>query len=215
NQGLALRFAAPHTLFRSPHVSLVDLDSSRQSIPARSHHRPPQFVQPTPSGLVTSEPQHALQTEGADAILLAGHPPQSVEPHLQRGARVLENRPGSQRSLVHTTRTLPEGGTQPPPSAFPTTGAAKPFRPAHPEKIITTGFLRWEALFEVRHRARIVFHGALHYLLWLPESNGYPHHTKCRGCGGSTLFSRRIGVQGYAAFAVPGLILPTLMKKRL
>src|SRR5213595_2079337 len=174
NQGLALRFAAPHTLFRSPHVSLVNLDSSRQLFPARSHHRPPQFVQPTPSRLVTAEPQHALQTEGADAILLAGHPPQSVEPHLQRSARVLKNRPRSQRSLVRTARTLPERGTQPPSSAFPTPGAAEPFRPAHPEKIVTTGFLRSEALLEVRQRARIVFHGLLHYLLWLPESNGYP-----------------------------------------
>src|SRR5437870_7892388 len=174
NQGLALRFAAPHTLFRSPHGSLVDLDSSRQSIPARSHHRPPQFVQPTPRGLVTAQPQHALQAEGADAILLAGHPPQSVEPHLQRGARVLKNRPRSQRSLVRAVRTLPERRTQPPRPAFPTPGAAEPFRPAHPEKIVTTGFLRTEAPYEVRQRARIVFHGLLHYLLWLPESNGYP-----------------------------------------
>lgn len=164
-QCLTLRFAAPHTLFRSPHVSLVDLDSSRQAIPTRPHHRPPQFVQPTPSGLVTPEPQHALQTEGADAILLAGHPPQSVEPHLQRGARVLKNRPRSQRSLVRAACALPERGTQPPRSAFPTTGAAEPFRPAHSEEIVTTGFLRPEALFEVRQRARIVFHDLLHYLL--------------------------------------------------
>src|SRR5947208_13695997 len=121
-----------------------------------------------------NEPQHALQTEGADAILLAGHPPQSVEPHLHRGARVLKNRPRSQRSLVRAVRTLPERRTQPPRPAFPTPGAAEPFRPAHPEKIVTTGFLRAEAPFEVRQRARIVFHGLLHYLLWLPESNGYP-----------------------------------------
>src|SRR5438094_3567784 len=55
-----------------------------------------------------NEPQHALQTEGADAILLAGHPPQSVEPHLQRSARVLENRPRSPTKLgthsAHTAR---------------------------------------------------------------------------------------------------------------
>src|SRR5213078_2813654 len=121
-----------------------------------------------------NEPQHALPTEGADAILLAGHPPQSVEPHLHRGARVLKNRPRSQRSLVRAVRTLPERRTQPPRPAFPTPGAAEPFRPAHPEKIVTTGFLRSEAPFEVRQRARIVFHGLLHYLLWLPESNGYP-----------------------------------------
>src|SRR5204862_4697496 len=126
---------------------------------------------------------HALQTEGADAILLAGHPPQSVEPHLQRSARVLKNRPRSQRSLVRTARTLPERGTQPPSSAFPTPGAAEPFRPAHPEKIVTTGFLRSEAPFEVRQRARIVFHGLLHYLLWLPESNGYPLLYECQKKG--------------------------------
>src|SRR5437588_352733 len=131
-----------------------------------------------------NEPQHALQTEGADAILLAGHPPQSVEPHLQRGARVLKNRPRSQRSLVRAVRTLPERRTQPPRPAFPTPGAAEPFRPAHPEKIVTTGFLRSEAPFEVRQRARIVFHGLLHYLLWLPESNGYPLHAISSGGGG-------------------------------
>src|SRR5205823_12812569 len=95
--------------------------------------------------------------------------------HTFRGVRVSwKIVPAVQRSLVRTARTLPERGTQPPSSAFPTTGTAKPFRPAHPEKIITTSFLRSEALLEVRQRARIVFHGLLHYLLWLPESNGYP-----------------------------------------
>src|SRR5207249_3476486 len=90
NQCLALRFAAPHALFRGPHVSLVNLDSSRQLFPAR---------------------------------------------------------------------------------------------PAQPEKIVTTGFLRSEAPFEVRQRARIVFHGLLHYLLWLPESNGYPLLHECQKKG--------------------------------
>src|SRR5947208_9124826 len=95
--------------------------------------------------------------------------------HTFRGVRVSwKIVPAVQRSLVRTARTLPERGTQPPRPAFPTTGTAKPFRPAHPEKIITTSFLRSEAPFEVRQRARIVFHGLLHYLLWLPESNGYP-----------------------------------------
>src|SRR6266516_1902682 len=74
--------------------------------------RPPPLVQPTPSGLVYSEPRPAVQTEGADAILLAGHPPQSVEPHLQRGARVLENRPGSQRSSVCTPASAGSANTK-------------------------------------------------------------------------------------------------------
>src|SRR5439155_15951727 len=156
-----------------------------------------------------NEPQHALQTEGADAILLAGHPPQSVEPHLHRGARVLKNRPRSQRSLVRAVRTLPERRTQPPRPAFPTPGAAEPFRPAHPEKIVTTGFLRSEAPFEVRQRARIVFHGLLHYLLWLPESNGYPLSCKFIG-GGTAPMARADEVARCSSLGwAPTVMLPT------
>src|SRR5437870_4660511 len=92
-------------------------------------------------------------------------------------------RPRSRRSFVRAVRTLPERRTQPPRPAFPTPGAAEPFRPAHPEKIVTTGFLRSEAPFEVRQRARIVFHGLLHYLLWLPELNGYPICMNIQGKG--------------------------------
>src|SRR6266568_6656831 len=35
-----------------------------------------------------------------------------------------------------------------------------------------------------RSSARLKLTVLDHNLLWSPESNGYPHHTTCRGCGG-------------------------------
>jgi len=178
NQCLRLGLAATHTLFWSSHVSLVDLAGSGQSIPARPHHGPSQFVHPTLSGLVASEPQHTLQTQGADTVLLAGHPPQGAEPNPQGSARVLKDRPRCQRSLVSTACALPECRAQPPCFRFSAARTTEPFRPSHPEKIVSAGFLRSEALSEVCLRPRVVlhgFHGPEHYLLWLPESSGYPH----------------------------------------
>src|ERR1022692_4572920 len=55
NQGLGFRLSPASALFRTSNIGLVHLDCAREPIASRTHHRPPQFVQPRPSCLVTSQ----------------------------------------------------------------------------------------------------------------------------------------------------------------
>ncbi len=70
---------------------------------ARPDHRPAQLVEPSPGRLVAAQPEHPLQAQGTDAVLLAGDEPHRQEPHPQRLACVLEHRAGCQRCAPMTT----------------------------------------------------------------------------------------------------------------
>jgi hypothetical protein len=54
---------APAILLRSHYnqIALVNFNLARQKIAPRPHHRAPQFVQPSPGGLVLLQAQHTLQ----------------------------------------------------------------------------------------------------------------------------------------------------------
>src|SRR5271165_2896408 len=79
---------------------------------------------------------------------------------------------------MSATSTLPAAGSQRPRFALVAARTAKPFRPAQAEQILPAGLLAAESSFEFRQCPRIVlhqlFHEPPHYLLWLPESSGYP-----------------------------------------
>ena len=157
--GPCSRSADPKPRFGSTPVSLVDFDLSRESVSPRPHHSPPQFVQPTPGRLVARQPQDVLQAQGTDPILLTGHPPQGPKPDPRRGTRVLENRPRRQPDLISTPGALPSCRAQRPGFRLPTAWAAEPFWPPQTEQILSAGLLRSEPRFELRHRARVLFHG--------------------------------------------------------
>jgi hypothetical protein len=57
---------------------------------------------------------------------------------------------------------------------MPTTRATETIRPTQTKKILPTGFLGCETIFELSEIARIVLHRAVYYMLGLPESTGYP-----------------------------------------
>ena len=76
-----------------------------EAIAAGANHCPAQLVQPGPGRLVAAQPQHTLQTERADAVLLAGDEPHRKEPRPQWFAGVLEDRAGRQRHLSATGPT--------------------------------------------------------------------------------------------------------------
>jgi hypothetical protein len=50
--------------------------------------------QPSPSGLIASQSQDSFQSQGAGAVLPAGHIPHGAKPNRQRLARALKDRPG-------------------------------------------------------------------------------------------------------------------------
>ena len=73
-------------------VGLVDLDHALQSIAIGPHHRPAKPMQHRPGGLVAAQPEHPLQPQGADALLLVGQVPGRSQPDPKRGAGLVEDR---------------------------------------------------------------------------------------------------------------------------
>src|ERR1022692_3578443 len=75
-------------------------------------------------------------------------------------------------------RTLPEPRSEQPSFGVIAARTPKPSWPAQAEQILSAGLLAAKPRFEFRKSPGIVlhhlFHGSLHYLLWSPESSGYP-----------------------------------------
>src|SRR5579883_2548151 len=152
DQSLLLGLPTPHTLFYAAEIRFIYFDRPSEPVPARPHHRPAQFMQPSPGGLVTSQAQYPLQPQSADAVLLRGHPPHRPKPKHERGVRILEDRPCRHRDLAGATRTSP----------------------ADQKQIVPAYLLRAESCFELRQRTGILLHRPAYYRLRLGESSGYP-----------------------------------------
>src|SRR5664280_491283 len=79
-------------------------------------------------------------------------------------------------------RTLPEPRSEQPSFGVIAARTPKPSWPAQAEQILSAGLLAAKPRFEFRKSPGIVlhhlFHGSLHYLLWSPESSGYPSRSK-------------------------------------
>ena len=80
NHGFALGLASVNSLLFSADESLVHFWPPLRPIPARTHPGMTQFMQHRPSCLVAFQAQHAVQTHGADSVLLAGHLPHRRKP---------------------------------------------------------------------------------------------------------------------------------------
>src|ERR1035441_8155516 len=137
---------------------LVHLHPPAQSIPIRSDHSPSQFVQPSPSCLITPQSEDPLQAQRAGTVLLAGHIPHGTKPHHQRLPRVLENRARRGRGLVPATAALKQGGTDQDSLGSLALRTAKPLRPPEADQVRSTRLLRRKALLKLLDSSRIVFH---------------------------------------------------------
>ncbi len=174
DQSLLLGLPTPHTLFYAAEIRFIYFDRPSEPVPARPHHRPAQFMQPSPGGLVTSQAQYPLQPQSADAVLLRGHPPHRPKPKHERGVRILEDRPCRHRDLAGATRTSPPDQTQRPSLGAAAARTAKSLWPADPKQIVPAYLLRAESCFELRQRTGILLHRPAYYRLRLGESSGYP-----------------------------------------
>jgi hypothetical protein len=72
DDGLALGFSASCALFRTTNIGFINLDRTRQQVPARADHGAAQLVQPGPGSFVASKPQFPLEAERTNPVLLAG-----------------------------------------------------------------------------------------------------------------------------------------------
>src|SRR3989475_2807180 len=174
NQGFLFGLPTAHTFLQSAQVGFIYLHAAGQPIPPRPDHRPTQLMEPCPGLLVTSQPQHPLQTQGAGAIFLGGHPPHSPKPRRQGAPRILEDRSGCHRGLMTAPRTLQEHPAQGPILFTPAARTPKPIGPAQVEKILPTSLLRGKTGFELRKVPRVIFHSAAILHVVAPESRGYP-----------------------------------------
>src|SRR5579875_2351085 len=175
DQSLLLGLPTPHTLFYAAEIRFIYFDRPGEPLPAQPHHRPAQFMQPSPGGLVTSQAQYPLQPQSADAVLLCGHPPYRPKPKHERGVRILEDRPCRHRDLAGATRTSPPDRTQRPSLGGCAMRASKSLRPPKPEQILAAGSLQPEPSLELCDGPRVVLHRPAYYRLRLGESSGYPH----------------------------------------
>ena len=163
DERLRLSFPPGSSLLGAADVGLVDLNQPAQSFAARAHHRLAVAVQHRPCRLIGAQPQRALQAQRRDAVLLAGHLPRRREPHRQRRARVVEDRPGRHRRLPSTVCALaPTASQQPAPLAV-ARRAAPPTAPPQPVKVVPARLIVREPSQQLPVGARIVpAHGRGH-----------------------------------------------------
>jgi hypothetical protein len=140
--------------------------------PARDH-RPAQLVEP--GGPVAPEAQNPLEAERARPGLLAGHPPHRPEPHRQRRARVLEDRPGGHGDLARAPGAHPE-----PPSGRPARralagGAGPAVRPSDEGEVLAARLLGGEAPLQLRKGPRVVLQAPQPLPVAPTVSQGHAH----------------------------------------
>ena len=148
-QRLLLRLPSSDPLPRSTQVSLVHLHSPRQSVTPGADHGPPQLVQPSPRGLVASQPEDPLHPQGAGACLQGRYPPHHSGPHDQGLTRTVEDGPGYHRRLVRTTCALNQHPAYAPPFRVPAPGTQVAVRPAQLEEVIQARLFRGEPGLEL------------------------------------------------------------------
>src|SRR5712691_9991909 len=135
------------TRFLPAPIRLVHLDQTPQAVPARPHHRSPELVEQSPSGFVAPKPKHPLESQGADAVLLARDKPHCPKPGRQRQMTVLEDRACRNRGLMSTICTQPKVAPHRPSPAPTARWATEAFGPAQHEQILPTGGFAAESLF--------------------------------------------------------------------
>jgi hypothetical protein len=74
------------------HIGFIDLDRAMKSVSPRPHHGRAQLLQDGPGGLITPQPQQALEAECADSMLLVGHVPGCGKPLLERYSAAVKDR---------------------------------------------------------------------------------------------------------------------------
>jgi len=146
----------------------VDLNRSTEQISPLANHRPSKSVQHCPGGLVTAQPEHPLQTQRADALLLAGDVPRRREPDPQRSTCLVEDRAGRDAALVPARSANEPGASRPPRNVYDTaSGTTIAVRPPQLFQVGRAGFLAGKPILELAPGARVLssrfgFDGVFH-----------------------------------------------------
>src|SRR5215831_2020511 len=149
HQNFGCSLPPANSLFETSNVSFVNFDGAGKPIPSGAHQRTPQFVQPRPRCVITTQSQNPLKSERACSVLLASDPPHSTKPQHQWFARVLEDGPGRYRCLIATRRALQQHRSQRPRLGSITARATETFWPPQSDQIIPARRLVTETCLEL------------------------------------------------------------------
>ena len=136
DQRLAQRAASWTSRLRAADDRLVNLDDRAQPVATATDHRGAVAMQHRPRGLLGADPEYALQAVSGDPVLLAGHLPRRREPHRQRRARAVEDRPGRRRDTTTAAPTGPPTVRELPRLLARAQRAAEALRPAQPVQVV-------------------------------------------------------------------------------
>jgi len=164
NQSFFECLTASNPLFKASQISLVNLNSSRQSVSARSNHGSPDLMEPSPRRFVTSEAKDTLEPKSTCSVFLGYNPPDSSKPNSQRFSCSLKNGSSNNRCLVSANGTLIKNFSNRPGFSSTATGATKSIRPTQAKKIFTAPFFGGEACLKLNKCTGIVFHTPAYYM---------------------------------------------------
>src|SRR5713226_1578131 len=157
DNGLGFGIPAALAFLDAADIGLVHLHCSAERVPSGADHRPAQLVQPCPGGLVAAEAENTLQPQGADAIFLVGDIPHRHEPHPQRLAGVLKDRPRRQRRLPLAATAVQQRPRRHPRLAGPPAMRAyEPARPAQAPDIFAACSIAAEPLVNLLKRPGVI-----------------------------------------------------------
>jgi hypothetical protein len=158
HQGLARRATASFAGAFSADERRVHLHRAGQTIPARPHHGPPQFVQPVPGGAVPAQTEDALHAQSAGSILLVGDVPQGFEPQPQRFVGVGEERARGDRNValaILAAESAPLGLPELPTTAL---WANPSLWPTQLDEVVAAGVFGVKLIAKFQQVLRIVCH---------------------------------------------------------
>ncbi len=181
NQGfLRFRPSATEPRLLATDVGLVNLNGSREQVPARTHECRPQSVQHRPRCLVGADFKAPLEAESRDAVLGGGEQPASGEPDRERRTRPIEDRASGHRGAMATASAHDPSVAQPPAPRVLTLRADEPLWPAQRLEVVQAGGIGPEPCLELPKRSRVVrtATGVVHSRKLL-RLNGEPEGEKC------------------------------------
>jgi len=155
-ESLLAYVATAPALFDAPYEGFIDLNVARKLIATRAHHRPPQFMEPSPRCLIAAETQDSLESQGAGAVLLGDHPPHHLKPQAQGLPRSMEEGAGCCRCLVSALHAVHLGFLGQPRLMRRTSGTAKTLRPPQVRDVLSASILCGEVTVEFGERSGIV-----------------------------------------------------------
>lgn len=157
--------AAPSwAFFLSSNVCFVHFHASTEAFTTATDHNAPQFLQPSPSGLVTAKAIGVAQIPRAQAGFLRHHQPHEMKPKKQRLACPFKDRPHSNRGLMLTCTALKQATLRAPDLLAAAARARKPVRPPDPFQVVLAIRVALKPIQEFFEGLRIwIFGGRFHF----------------------------------------------------